>query len=126
MMNTALILSEDELYGLAILQADGVSETFMQLIGEICLSENDPAGITATLQEKHLAHWDGHSLTLEPLLKLILDEARSAVSLYKPEKDSYALECPDMHLLFTRYEWAKNMWRITPYKDKKTLITSMD
>jgi len=125
-MNTSLIISESEFQGLINLRSDAVSTHLQQLAGEICIGVDDSVNIVSTLSEKRLASWDGHTLTLEPFLKLIIDEACNAIELYSPEKDSYALECPNMHLLFTRYEWAENVWRIAPYKDKSSLILSVD
>jgi hypothetical protein len=125
-MNTSLILSENELHGLIKLQGDNISASLQKLIQEICLNTCDTDDVISTLGEKRLARLDGQSLVLEPLLKLIISEACAATAYYKPSQGLFALECPDMHLLFTRYEWAKNMWRIAPYQDKKRLLLSLD
>jgi hypothetical protein len=82
--------------------------------------------VVSALEEKHLARFDGQTLTLEPLLKLIVSEACNAISYYEPVKSSCVLECPNMHLLFTQYEWNENMWKIAPYQDKKSLLLSLD
>jgi len=125
-LNTALILTDVELQNLIGLQGNSISTHIKQLVDEICCKDSDAVDIASSLQEKRLAQWDGHTLTLEPLLKLIIDEACNAVSLYNPAQDSYALECPDMHLLFTRYAWAEDTWRIAPYKDVSALYASME
>jgi hypothetical protein len=124
-MNTSLILSDNELHGLIVLQGDNTSVPLQSLIQEICPNTCETDDVISALQEKHLARFDGQTLTLEPLLKLVVSEACAAVSFYEPTQDFYALECPNMHLLFSRYEWAENVWRITPYKDKKSLLLSL-
>ena len=123
-MTTSLILSDNELYGLITLRGDTTSASLQQLIQRICPSTCNTVDVISTLREKRLARVDGQAMTLEPLLKLIVAEACEAISFYEPEQGVYALECPNMHLLFTRYEWIKSMWRITPYKDKKSLLLS--
>ena len=125
-MNTALILTDDEFHNLIDLQGDNISTHTKQLVNEMRYKDGDAVDIASSLQEKRLAQWDGETLTLEPLLKLIIDEACKAVSLYHPAQGSYALECPNMHLLFTRYAWAKDTWRIAPYKDAAALFSSME
>jgi len=124
-LNTALILTSNELYGLIVIQKRDISVHMQKLIQEICEKSNDSVEIIATLQEKHLARWDGHTLLVEPLLTLMIEEACNATLLYEPAQDAYALECPNMHLLFTRYQWATDMWRISPCKDKSTLLSSL-
>ena len=125
-MNTALILSDKELHGLINLRGDDVSVYINNIIPEICADADVSFNLISMLQEKRLARWDGHSLILVPLLKLILDEACGATSMYEPEPGAFALECPNMHLLFTRYEWAEGVWRIAPFKDKSSLLLSLN
>jgi len=125
-LNTALILTDDELHKLIALQGNNISAYTKQLVNDMHYKDSDTVDIASSLQEKRLALWDGETIALEPLLKLIIDEACKAVSLYHPTQDSYALECPNMHLLFTRYAWIKDTWRIAPYKDAAALFSSME
>jgi hypothetical protein len=124
-LNTALILTSDELHGLISLQEGDASVHLHKLIQKIYDKGNGSNDIVATLQEKRLVSWDGHTLSMKPLLRLIINEASTAASFYKPIKDAYALECPNMHLLFTKYQWALDMWRISPFKDKSALLSSL-
>jgi len=123
-LTTSLILSSDELHGIVEFQGENISEHLCSLIKEICPDDLGNVNIVSSLQEKQLAGWDGQTLTLEPFLKLIINEACNALSLFKPTDDTYALECPDMYLLFSRYKWAENMWKIAPFKDKISLQES--
>jgi len=125
-LNTALIISNNELHGLSTLHEGSISEHFLFLINKFHEKADECFNLISILQEKRMARYDGHSLILEPFLKLIITEACAAKSLYEPSQNSYALECPNMHLLFTRYERAENMWRITPYKDNQSLLSSYE
>jgi len=124
-MNTSLILSSSELSGLAELLGNKASEHFNSILIEICTENYNATDVISNLLEKRLACYEDDTLILEPFLKLIINEAYNAKSLYNPINDSYALICPNMHLLFSRYEWAENFWRIEPYKDKISLISSL-
>ena len=96
-----------------------------KLIKGVCEKRNDSVEVVTTLQEKHLARWDGHTLLAEPLLTLMIEEACNLTLLYEPVYDAYALGCPNMHLLITRYQRATDLLRITPCKDKSTLLSSL-
>jgi len=124
-LNTALILSGNEIKELITLCENDVSMQLRHFVNKTCDEVSSPTDIASALQKKRLARWDGHTLTLEPFLKLIIDEACAATSLYEPTQDSFALECPNMHLHFTRYEWAENKWRIAPFKDRSQLFLSL-
>ena len=125
-MNTALILSGKELYELIKLRGDGASVQLQNFIKEICFCAEESVDLVLSLQEKRLARWDGTTLTLEPFLKLLIDEACETTSVYEPVEGAYALECVNMHLLLTRYEWADDIWRIAPHKDKASLLSSLE
>jgi len=123
-MNTALVISGEEWYGLIALKGRAVPEALQQLIGEMRIDTSNKADIVSTLQEKRLARQVGDVLTMEPLLNLVIEEAISAHSFHKAAPDSFALACPNMSILFTRYEWAAGMWRIAPFKDMHALLSS--
>ena len=125
-MKTSLILSDNELYGLITLRGEGTSASLQHVIQKICPNTCDTVDVVSSLREKRLARLDGQTLTLEPLLNLIVSQACDAISFYEPVQGSYALECPNMQLLFTQYEWNESMWRIEPYKDKKSLLLSLN
>jgi len=125
-MNTSVILSDNEFNGLIELQGVNASAPLQRLIQKICLNACDTTDAISTLGDKRLARLDGQTLILEPLLKLIISEACDAISIYEPAQGLYALECPNMHLLFSKYEWADGMWKIAPYQDKKSLVLSLN
>jgi len=124
-MNTALILSEDELYGLVASKSCDIPAPLLRLFDEMGVNLNKNRDIVSTLQEKRLAQWDGNSLKIEPLLNLIIDEAMAAQSIHTAKADVYAVECPSMCLLISRYEWAAGTWRIAPFQDMHALLSSL-
>ena len=130
-MNTALVLSGGEFSGLIASKGCDVSEPMQQLLGVMCGNNCDntcgnTCDIVSTLQEKHLAQWDGCEVKVEPLLDLIAEEAAAAYSFEEVAPGIYAVECPNMCLLVTRYEWAEGMWRIAPFQDMPALLASLD
>jgi len=124
-MNTALVLSGAEFAGLIASKGYNVPEPMRQLIDEMCGVSGINEDIASTLQEKRLAQCDGDELKVEPLLDLIMKEAAAATSANKTATGAYAVECPDMCLLISKYEWAAGMWRIAPFKDMPELLSSM-
>jgi len=125
-MNTALVLSGAEFSGLIASKGCVVTEPLQQLLGEMCVSTSDNTDIVSTLQEKRLAQWDGNVLNVEPLLDLIIEEAAAARSFHEVAPGTYTVECPNMCLLITQYEWAAGMWKIAPFKDINELQSSLD
>ena len=125
-MNTALVLSGEELSGLITSKGYDVSGPMRELLDIICIKTSDNYNIALTLQEKRLAQSDGDSITVEPLLKLIIEEVVAARSFHEVSPDSFAVECPNMYLHITRYEWAAGMWRVASFQDMPALLASLN
>jgi len=125
-MNASLVLSGDELLGLVALKGRAVAEPFQQILEEMRANASGSIDILSALQDRRLAQMDGNALKIEPLLNLIVEEAVAARSAKKEAPGSYSVECPNMCLLVTRYEWAEGMWRITPFKDILALESSLE
>jgi len=124
-MNTALILTGAEFAGLIASKGYDAPEPMRQLVDEMCAASGENDDIASSLQEKRLAQCESDELKVEPLLDLIIKEAAAAMSANKTATGAYAVECPNMCLLVSRYEWAEGMWRIAPFQDMPELLSSM-
>jgi len=120
-MNTSLILSGEEWASIVKLNAGNTAEPLLQLLKNMNACDENIDKIQISLQEKQLAKLEGNLLRLSPLLHLIVTEAKIATSICEPSSGCYVLECPALFLLFTRYEWAQEMWRISAFQDMDSL-----
>lgn len=126
-MNTALILSYDEWYGLVMTENTEIPEPLSVLLIEMNNCKNNrKSDITASLINKRLARLGNDALILNPLLSLMVSEAQNAQALRELASDTFALSCQKLHILFTRYEWMQGSWRISAFQDMDSLVSSLE
>ena len=101
------------------------------LINQYLPDNFSPQDVEEGLVNKRLAKKTNGNITLEPVVDLLVRSALSSDTIWVVkcggiDEPVFVLKADDIFLHIMRYPHISNAWKITPYKNKETLLGEFD